>query len=335
MRAVIVSEPGGPENLLVGQVPDPEPGPGEVAVRVAAAGVNRADLLQRRGFYPPPKGVTDVLGLECSGVVESLGEGVETLTVGERVCVLLSGGGYAEHVVAPAGQVVPVPEGTSLIDAGAIPETFATVWSNVFMTAGLRAGETLLVHGGTSGIGTTAIQLAKHAGARVVTTVGSAEKAAAARDLGADVVVNYREGDFVEACRDLGGADVVLDIVGAKYLERNVASLARGGRIVVIGMQGGVRGELDLSALLSKQGSITATSLRFRPAQEKSAIMAELVEHVWPLIATGVVGPIVHEVVPLDRVADAHRILEDSSHVGKVVLDLGPNDRAAAPRVDS
>lgn len=324
MRAVVVTEPGGPENLQVCEVPDPVPATGEVLVRVAAAGVNRADLLQRRGFYPPPPGVTDVIGLECSGVVEAVGEGVASSVIGDEVCVLLSGGGYAERVVVPAGQTAPVPGGVSLVDAAAIPETFATVWSNVVMEAGLQAGETLLVHGGTSGIGTTAIQLAKQLGATVVTTVGSAEKAAAARDLGADVVVNYREEDFVEACRDLGGADVILDIIGAKYLGRNVDALARGGRIVVIGLQGGVTGDLDLGTLLTKQGTIKATSLRFRPTEQKAAVMAALVEHVWPWIEAGAVGPVVHDVLPIDRVADAHRILEASSHVGKVVL-LGWN----------
>ncbi len=323
MRAVVVREPGGPENLQIGEVPDPAPGPGEVLVAVAAAGVNRADLLQRRGHYPPPPGTTDILGLECSGVVEAVGEGVSTPQVGDEVCALLTGGGYAEKVVVPAGQAVPVPAGTPLVEAGAIPETFATVWSNVFMTAGLQPSETLLVHGGTSGIGTTAIQLAKAFGAKVVTTVGTDEKAAFARDLGADVVVNHREEDFVEAARAAGGADVILDIIGAKYLPRNVAALARGGRIVVIGMQGGTTGELDLGVLLTKGGTITATSLRFRPPAEKAAIMAGLVDRVWPLIETDEIRPIIHDVLPLEDAAEAHRILEASTHVGKVVLTVG------------
>ncbi|MFS0885949.1 NAD(P)H-quinone oxidoreductase [Aeromicrobium sp. 179-A 4D2 NHS] len=322
MRAVIVEEPGGPESLVVAEVPDPQAGPGEVVIAVASAGVNRADLLQRQGHYPPPPGTTDVIGLECAGVVEAVGEGVSDLRVGDEVCALLAGGGYAERVVVPAGPVVPLPAGVDLLTAGAIPETYATVWSNVFMLAGLTAGETLLVHGGASGIGTTAIQLAKAFGAKVVTTVGSAEKAEVVRDLGADVVVNYREEDFAEVCREAGGVDVVLDIIGAKYLGQNVKALARGGRIVVIGMQGGVKGELNLSALLQKQGTVSATSLRFRPTEEKAAIMADLVEHVWPLIEDGTLGPIVHAAVALDDVADAHRILEESSHVGKVVLDL-------------
>ncbi|WP_313405451.1 NAD(P)H-quinone oxidoreductase [Aeromicrobium sp.] len=323
MRAVIVEEPGGPERLAIGDVPAPEAGPGEVVVQVAAAGVNRADLLQRQGHYPPPPGTTDVIGLECSGVVAEVGEGVTGVSVGDEVCALLSGGGYAERVVVPAGQVVPVPAGIDLIAAGAVPETYATVWSNVFMLAGLQPGETLLVHGGASGIGTTAIQLAKAFGATVITTVGSAEKAEVVRELGADVVVNYREDDFVQACEQAGGADVVLDIIGGRYLAQNVASLARGGRIVVIGMQGGLKGELNLGALLGKQGTISATSLRFRPPEEKAEIMARLVEHVWPLIEAGTVGPIVHRTVPFEQVADAHRVLEESSHVGKVVLEMG------------
>lgn len=319
---MIVEEPGGPESLAVADVPDPTPGPGEVVIRVASAGVNRADLLQRQGHYPPPPGTTDVIGLECAGVVEAIGEGVTGHAVGDEVCALLAGGGYAELVVVPAGQVVPPPAGVDLLTAGAIPETYATVWSNVFMLAGLKPGETLLVHGGGSGIGTTAIQLAKAFGAKVVTTVGSAEKAEVVRDLGADVVVNYRDEDFVEACREIGGADVVLDIIGGRYLGQNVQALARGGRIVVIGMQGGRKGELDLGALLAKQGTVSATSLRFRPPEEKAQIMADLVERVWPLIADGTLGPIVHASVSLDDVADAHRILEESSHVGKVVLDV-------------
>lgn len=318
-----MEEPGGPESLVVADVPDPQAGPGDVVIKVAAAGVNRADLLQRQGHYPPPPGTTDVLGLECSGVVESVGEGVTSLSPGDEVCALLTGGGYAERVVVPAGQVVPVPAGTSLVTAAAIPETYATVWSNVFMLAGLAEGQKLLVHGGASGIGTTAIQLAKAFGATVVTTVGSAEKAEVVRDLGADVVVNYREEDFAQVCKDLGGVDVILDIIGGKYLAQNVSALARGGRIVVIGLQGGMKGELNLGALLGKQGSIAATSLRFRPVEEKAAIMAELVARVWPLIEAGTLGPIVHETVPLSRAGDAHRILEESSHVGKVLLDLG------------
>lgn len=322
MRAVIVEEPGGPESLVVADVPTPEPGPGEVVVEIAAAGVNRADLLQRQGHYPPPPGTIEVLGLECSGVVAAVGEGVADLTEGDEVCALLSGGGYAERVAVPAGQVVPIPDGLSLLEAAAVPETFATVWSNVFQVAGLREGETLLVHGGGSGIGTTAIQLAKAFGATVITTVGSPAKAEVVRGLGADVVVDHREEDFVEACREHGGADVVLDIIGAKYLPRNVKALARRGRLVVIGLQGGVKGELDLAAVLQKQATVTATSLRFRPAEEKAAIMAELAERVWPLVAAGRVRPLVHEVVPLARVADAHRTLEASTHVGKVVLDV-------------
>ncbi|HPU13617.1 MAG TPA: NAD(P)H-quinone oxidoreductase [Aeromicrobium sp.] len=335
MRAVIVSEPGGPENLEIGDILESAPGPGEVVVEVVAAGVNRADILQRQGFYPPPPGTTDVLGLECSGIVSAIGEQVTSVTVGDEVVALLTGGGYAQQVVVPAGQVAPVPTGLTLLQAAAVPETFATVWSNVFMTAGLRPGEKLLVHGGTSGIGTTAIQLAKAFGATVVTTVGTEEKAEAARKLGADVVINYREQDFAEICKGIGGVDVVLDIVGAKYLSQNVSSLARGGRIVVIGLQGGVKGELNLGALLAKQGTVSATSLRFRPVEEKAEIMAELVEKVWPLIATGEVGPVIDRVLDFGHVADAHRLLESSTHIGKVVLDLTGEGNEQAPRLDS
>ncbi len=335
MRVVIVGEPGGPENLELSDVLDPAPGPNEVVVDVAAAGVNRADILQRQGFYPPPPGTTEVLGLECSGVVSAIGDQVTSVAVGDEVVALLTGGGYAQKVVVPAGQVVPVPAGLTMVQAAAVPETFATVWSNVFMTAGLRPGEKLLVHGGTSGIGTTAIQLAKAFGATVVTTVGTEEKAEAARKLGADVVVNYREQNFTEVCKGLGGVDVILDIIGAKYLSQNVSSLARGGRIVVIGLQGGVKGELNLGALLAKQGSVSATSLRFRPVEEKAEIMAELVEKVWPLIATGEVGPVIDRVLDFGQVADAHRLLESSTHIGKVVLDLTGEGNEQAPRLDS
>jgi putative PIG3 family NAD(P)H quinone oxidoreductase len=326
MRAVIASEPGGPEVLEVTEQPDPEPGPGEVVVDVAATAVNRADTLQRRGFYPPPPGASDVLGLECSGTVSAVGDEVTTWSVGDEVCALLAGGGYATKVAVPAGQVMPVPSGVDLTTAGALPEVACTVWSNVFMVAGLRADETLLVHGGAGGIGTLAIQLAHALGARVVTTAGSADKLELCRSLGADEVVNYREQDFVEEVRrstDGRGADVILDNMGAAYLDRNLDALATEGRLVVIGMQGGVKGELDLGKLMRKRGAVVATSLRARPTEEKAAICAAVVEHVWPLVADGTVRPIVHDTLPLDRVADAHRLMEDSSHTGKIVLTAG------------
>lgn len=323
MRAVVVSEPGGVDALEITDLPVPDPGPGEVLVRVTAAGVNRADLLQRQGFYDPPRGATPVLGLECSGDVVALGEGVTQLTVGEHVVALLSGGGYAEYVAVPVGQVALAPRGIDLVDAAGLMEVAATVWSNVFMMAKLQPGETLLAHGGASGIGTMAIQLGKAFGARVAVTVGSEEKAAFCRELGADVVVNYREDDFAEAlaAQDVR-ADVVLDIIGAKYLARNIATLNTAGRLVVIGMQGGITAELDLSRLLAKRAAVMATSLRARPTQEKAAIVSAMVAQVWPLVTDGSVRPIVHATMPLEEVREAHQVLEDSSHVGKVLLTL-------------
>ncbi len=323
MRAVVVPEPGGVEALQVVDVETPVPGPGEVLVRVTAAGVNRADLMQRQGFYDPPEGATHVLGLECSGDVVALGEGVSEYTVGEHVVALLSGGGYAEYVAVPVGQVAMAPRDIDLVDAAGLMEVAATVWSNVFMMAKLQHGETLLVHGGASGIGTMAIQLAKAFGARVVVTVGSEEKAAFCRDLGADLVVNYRETDFVDALDEAGlKADVILDIIGAKYLDQNVRALNTAGRLVVIGLQGGIKGELNLSRLLTKRAAVMATSLRARPTQEKAAIVSAMVAQVWPLVAEGTVRPIIHARLPLEQVRDAHQLLEDSSHTGKVLLTL-------------
>jgi putative PIG3 family NAD(P)H quinone oxidoreductase len=323
MRAVVVPEPGGVEALQVVDVETPEPGPGEVLVRVTAAGVNRADLMQRQGFYDPPEGATHVLGLECSGDVVALGEGVSEYTVGEHVVALLSGGGYAEYVAVPVGQVAMAPRDIDLVDAAGLMEVAATVWSNVFMMAKLQHGETLLVHGGASGIGTMAIQLAKAFGARVVVTVGSEEKAAFCRDLGADLVVNYRETDFVDALDEAGlKADVILDVIGAKYLDQNVRALNTAGRLVVIGLQGGVKGELNLNRLLMKRAAVMATSLRARPTQEKAAIVSAMVAQVWPLVAEGTVRPIIHARLPLEQVRDAHQLLEDSSHTGKVLLTL-------------
>lgn len=323
MKAITIPEYGGPDALVLSDVDPPEAGAGEVVVRVVAAGVNRADTLQRQGHYPPPRGESDVPGLEVSGVVDELGEGVDAWRVGDEVCALLAGGGYAERVRVPVGQLLPVPAGVSLVDAAALPEVVCTVWSNVFLTADLRAGETLLVHGGSSGIGTMAIQLAHEKGARVAVTAGSADKLDACRRLGAAVLVNYREEDFVERLEeatDGHGVDVILDIIGAKYLSRNVSALATGGRLVIIGMQGGTRGELDIAALLAKRGSVTATFLRARRPAEKAAIVASVREHVWPLVEAGRVRPVVHARHPLADAAAAHRELESSSHVGKVLL---------------
>jgi putative PIG3 family NAD(P)H quinone oxidoreductase len=323
MRAVIATEPGGPEVLTVSEVEDPTPGPGEVVIDVVATAVNRADTLQRQGHYPPPPGASDVIGLECSGTVSAVGADVERWAAGDRVCALLAGGGYAEKVAVPAGQVMPVPDGIDLATAGALPEVACTVWSNVFMVAGLQADETLLVHGGAGGIGTMAIQLAHALGARVVATAGSAEKLELCRSLGADVTVNYREQDFVaeiRAATDGRGADVILDNMGASYLGRNVEALATEGRLVIIGMQGGSKGELDIGKLLRKRGAVVATSLRARPLEEKAAICAAVVEHVWPLVADGSIRPVVHTALPLEQAAQAHRLMEESGHVGKIVL---------------
>jgi putative PIG3 family NAD(P)H quinone oxidoreductase len=323
MRAVIAPEPGGPEALVVTDLPDPTPGRGEVVLDMTATAVNRADTLQRQGRYPPPPGASEVLGLECSGVVSAVGADVERWSVGDRVCALLAGGGYAEKVLVPAGQVMPVPDGVDLVAAGALPEVACTVWSNVFMVAALQPDETLLVHGGAGGIGTFAIQLAHALGARVVATAGSPEKLEVCRSLGADVAVSYREQDFVEevhAATDGRGADVILDNMGASYLERNLAALATEGRLVVIGMQGGTRAEIDLGALMRKRAAVTATSLRARPVEEKAAICASVVEHVWPLVADGSVRTLVHATLPLHDAREGHRMMEAGEHVGKIVL---------------
>jgi len=315
--------PGGPDVLRWDEVPDATAGPGEVLVEVAASAVNRADLLQRAGHYDPPPGSSPYLGLECSGRIAALGEGVTGWRVGEAVCALLTGGGYAEQVAVPVGQLLPVPAGVDVVSAAGLPEVTCTVWSNVFMLAGLRPGETLLVHGGSSGIGTMAIQLAGQVRARVAVTAGSAAKLERCRELGAQILVNYREQDFVAAVReatDGHGADVVLDNMGAAYLGRNVEVLAPNGRLVVIGLQGGATGELDLGMLLRKRAAVLATALRSRPAQEKAAIVASVRENVWPLVAAGTVRPIVDQVLPMADAAAAHRLVESSTHIGKVLL---------------
>ncbi|MFP5334915.1 MAG: NAD(P)H-quinone oxidoreductase [Actinomycetes bacterium] len=325
MKAVTIREPGPPDVLELAEVDDVRPGPGEVRIAVAATAVNRADVMQRLGHYPPPPGAPAWPGLECSGTVAEVGEGVTDWAVGDEVCALLTGGGYAEQVVVPATQVLPVPTGVDVVDAAALPEVVCTVWSNVFMTAGLRPGEVLLVHGGSSGIGTMAIQLARQVGARVAVTAGSAEKLERCRELGAEIGVNYREQDFVEQVRastDGHGADVVLDNMGAKYLARNVDVLATSGRLVVIGLQGGRRAELDLGALMAKRAAVIGTTLRARAAHEKATIVASVREHAWPLIADGLVRPVIHTRMPLAQAADAHRLVESSAHVGKVLLTV-------------
>ena len=323
MHAVVISEPGDPEVLQWTEVPDPEPGPGEVVVEVAAAGVNRADLMQRQGLYPPPPGAPPYPGLECSGTVAALGDGVSGWHVGEQVCALLSGGGYAEQVAIPAGQLLPVPKGSTLIEAAALPETACTVYSNVFQIARLAAGQTLLVHGGGSGIGTMAIQLAKHAGARVAVTAGSQEKLDACRALGADITINYREEDFVDslmAATDGHGADVILDIVGAAYLARNIAALAQDGWIANIGMQRGRKAELDFGALMAKRAAISSTSLRARPKDQKASIVAAVTENVWPAVEAGLIRPVIDTELPMQQAAQAHRIMAESTHTGKILL---------------
>ncbi len=326
MRAVIVPAPGGPEALVLTDLPDPVPGPGEVVLDVVASAVNRADLLQRMGFYPPPPGASDVLGLECSGRVRAVGPDVTGWAVGDEACALLAGGGYAEQVVVPAGQLMPVPAGVPLATAASLPEVAATVWSNVFMVAGLRPEETFLVHGGAGGIGTFAIQIAKALGARVYATAGSAKKLQLCRDLGADEAVSYREETdsgrprWVEVLRDAGGADVILDNMGAKYLGPNVQALASEGRLVIIGMQGGVKGELDIAGLLGKRGAVIATSLRARPTAEKAAICRAVEEHVWPLVADGTIRTTVGAEFALADVAAAHALMESGTHSGKILL---------------
>ena len=295
--------------MTVAEVPAPLPADDEVLVQVAAAGVNRADLLQRQGFYPPPPGASEILGLEVSGQAD-----------GQPVCALLSGGGYAEQVAVPRGQVMPAPPGVELVNAAGIPEVACTVYSNLAMVAGLRPSEWLLIHGGGSGIGTFAIQWARAIGAHVAVTAGSSEKLARCAELGAEVLINYREQDFVEALPQ--PVDVILDVMGAKYLDANVRALARRGRLVVIGLQGGVTADLNLGLLLGKSASVTATALRSRPVAEKAAICTEVVANVWPLYASGAIRPVIDRVLPLAQAAEAHKALADSAHVGKVLLEV-------------
>jgi putative PIG3 family NAD(P)H quinone oxidoreductase len=323
MHAVVITEPGDPDVLRWTEVPDPVAGPGEVVVDVAASGVNRADLMQRQGMYPPPPGAPPYPGLECAGTVAAIGPGVTRWQPGDPVCALLSGGGYAEKVAVPVGQLLPAPTSVGLAEAAAFPETACTVYSNVFAGARLAEGETLLVHGGASGIGTMAIQLAKNAGATVAVTAGSAEKLAACRELGADILINYQEDDFVQKIReatDGRGADVILDIIGAAYLARNVDALAADGRLAIIGLQGGRKAELDMGMLMAKRGTITATTLRARPPSQKAAIVSAVREHVWPLIDTGKIRPVIHRELPMWEAPEAHRIMAASTHTGKILL---------------
>lgn len=323
MRIVDVTTPGGPENLVIAEAPKPSAGPGDVVIRVAAAGVNRADLLQRQGYYPPPPGISEVIGLEVSGVIDEVGARVTGWTPGDPAVALLAGGGYAEYVAVPAGQVLPPPDGTDLVSAAGLIEVAATVVSN-FDHVHLRAGETVLIHGGTGGIGVFAIQYARALGARVLTTAGSAAKLDLCRELGADVAIDYRDdwASLVAEATQGKGVDVILDVIGAKYLEANVASLAADGRLVVIGLQGGRKGTLDLNQLLTKRAVVTATSLRGRPVEQKAAICADVLDRAWPLVASGRIRLAPETRFPLERVAEAHRRLESGDNTGKVILTL-------------
>ncbi|WP_449374566.1 NAD(P)H-quinone oxidoreductase [Arthrobacter psychrolactophilus] len=323
MKAIVTTGAGRPEVLAMAEVLAPVPGPGEVLIDVIAAGINRADVQQRSGFYPPPPGASSVLGLEVSGRIAAFGPNVtRPFSLGEKVVALLTGGGYASQVVVPAGQVLALPEGIDVISAAALPEVAATVYSNLFMTAQLQAGETVLIHGGAGGVGAMAIQLAKAAGARVIATAGSDEKVAMLTGyLGVDAAVNYRTEDFVERVEGFTegrGADVILDVVGAKYLARNVSALATYGRLIVIGLQGGATAELNLGDLLTKRAAIIGTTLRARSIEEKTAIMEQVRIHVWPLVSSGAVKPMVDKTFPLAQVATAHQYLDSGSHVGKV-----------------
>ena len=323
MHAITLPRYGGPEVLTWAEVPDPQPGPGEVLVKVAATAVNRADLLQRQGHYPPPAGAPPYPGLECSGRIAAVGDGVLDWPVGMQVCALLAGGGYAELVAVPAGQLLPVPTGASLADAAALPETACTVWSNVVMVARLRPGETFLVHGGAGGVGTMAIQLGHRLGARVLTTAGSADKRERTRRLGAEVAIDYRTEDFVARVREETGgrgADVILDNMGGAYLARNLDSLATNGRLVVIGLQGGRAGELDLAALMAKRALVYSSTLRARPPAEKAEIVAAVRANVWPRVEAGEVTAVVDRVLPITEAAEAHRVMEAGEHLGKIVL---------------
>ena len=323
MRAVEITKPGPPEVLALTERPVPVPAAGELLIKVAAAGVNRPDVMQRMGHYPPPAGITDIPGLEVAGTVESVGGDVRNWKAGDRVCALVAGGGYAEYCVAPEPQCLPVPERVDLLPAAAIPETFFTVWTNLFERGRLQAGESVLIHGGSSGIGTTAIQLARARSARVFATAGSAEKCAACEHLGAERAINYREADFVAVIKEATGGrgvDVVLDMVGGDYLARNLEILATEGRLVQIAVLGGAKGTLNLITMMQRRLTLTGSTLRARPLADKAAIAAAVHAHVWPLLEAGTVRPVIHATFPLSAAASAHRVLESGAHIGKLVL---------------
>jgi len=323
MRAVEVSKPGPPDVLVAGDRPTPVPAACEVLIKVAAAGVNRPDVMQRMGHYPPPPGITDIPGLEIAGAIEAMGADVHDWRVGDRVCALVAGGGYAEYCVAPAPQCLPIPKNMDFVHAAAIPETFFTVWTNVFERGRLKAGESLLVHGGSSGIGTTAIQLATALGSRVFATAGSAEKCAACEKLGADRGINYKSEDFVAVVKDLTGGkgvDVVLDMVGGDYFPRNMDALAMDGRLVSIAVLNGVKTTINILTMMQKRLTLTGSTLRVRPVVEKGAIAAALKRHVWPLLDAGKAVPVIDATFPLQDAAAAHARMEEGSHIGKLVL---------------
>jgi len=325
VHAITMAGPGAADVLDWTQVPDPAPGPGGVIVAVRAAGVNRADLSQRAGHYPPPPGASPILGLECSGRIIAVGSAVQGWNAGDEVCALLAGGGYAEQVAVPAGQLLPIPAGVPLVHAAGLPEAACTVWSTVFQAAAARAGETLLVHGGTSGIGTFAIQLAHALGVRVLTTAGTPEKCARALALGAELAIDYRRDDFVAATRaHTGGVgvDVILDVVGGEYLGRNLEALAPDGRLVILAMQQGRRAELDLGLLMSKRATVYSAGLRARPLSQKAAIVGAVRSAVWPLVESGAISVVVQAEVPMPDAAEAHRMMEAGNHVGKILLTL-------------
>jgi putative PIG3 family NAD(P)H quinone oxidoreductase len=323
MTVIEISQPGGPEVLTPAQRPVPRPGPGEIAIKIEAAGVNRPDILQRQGNYPPPPGASDIPGLEAAGRVAALGEGVSDFAVGDAVCALLAGGGYAEYVAVPAVQCLPIPTPLSAVEAAALPETLFTCWTNLIDGGRLEAGQSVLIHGGASGIGTTGIQLAKALGATVLATAGSPAKCAACRSLGADVAIDYKAEDFVTAVKDATGGkgvDVVLDMVGGDYVRRNMEILKPGGRHVSIATLGGVEATIPIFRLMQKRLILTGSTLRARSPAEKGAIAARLREVVWPMIAAGKLKPAIHATYPLARAADAHRALEAGDHIGKIVL---------------
>lgn len=323
MKYIHIKEPGGPGVLEQREADTPEPAAGQVLIKVEAAGVNRPDVIQRQGLYPPPPGASPVPGLEVAGEVITAGDNVETLQAGDKVCALMTGGGYAEYALAEAALCLPFPRGFSAVQAAALPETFFTVWSNLFDRAGLKEGEYVLVHGGSSGIGTTAIQMAKAFGAHVYVTAGSEEKCGACRALGADVAIDYNKEDFVEICQQAGnghGMDVILDMVAGDYVIRDVEAAAEEARIVIIAVLGGPKGVVDFSKIMRRRLALTGSTLRNRSVEFKAEIAGNLKRHIWPLLESGTIKPIIYQSFPLEQVAEAHRLMESSGHIGKIIL---------------